>query len=169
MSHIPEIRLMEIGLDKGLKPTDQESEHLAGCERCKRILEEESILTDLLKEVRPVEPPLGFVQDTRRRFNDALNARTRRRHGLALAAALAACLLFVLAVWGLILVKPSVPAALAVGLARMLVLFQVGITVLVRSRLLALVAASYGVVTLAACAFFFSVLLRRPKEWKLKQ
>ena len=48
MSHIPEKRLTELGMDPGLTPTEQESDHLARCEQCAGALEEERQLTDLL-------------------------------------------------------------------------------------------------------------------------
>lgn len=151
MSHIPENRLMELGMDPGLSPTEKESEHLAQCEHCSGVLEEERQLTEMLGQVAQAEVPAGFTHAARSRFAEAHEARRERRVGLGvgvIVAGLCATLGMVLA---LSFVFPSIPIAIVVGLARVLALVQVGLVVLARTPALALVVLAYGVVTLLFC------------------
>jgi hypothetical protein len=151
MSHIPENRLMELGTDAGITPTEQESDHLAQCEQCSAVLEEERQLTDLLGQVAQAEVPAGFAHATRSRFVEAHGARRERRLGLGVAGIVAA----MCAALGLVLVLgyvfPSIPIAIVVALARVLALVQVGLVVLARTPALALVVLAYGLVTLLFC------------------
>ena len=151
MSHIPEKRLTELGMDPGLTPTEQESDHLARCEQCAGALEEERQLTDLLGQVAQAEVPAGFAHAARTRFVEAHGARRQRRLGLGVVGVVTAMCAALALVSALAYVFPSIPIAIVVGLARVLALVQVGLVVLARTPALALVVLAYGVVTLLFC------------------
>lgn len=161
MSHIPEIRLMELGTDPGQKPTDQESDHLARCAHCSKLLEEERHLTDLLAAIGQAEVPDGFARATRQRFIQARNARSRTRAGVGLGAGLAVGLMAALGAVALVFhLFPSVPITVVVAMARLLALVVVGINVLLRTPALAAVVLAYGTVTVLFCTGLMGGLFR---------
>ena len=91
--HLPEERLLELGLDPSLDARPQEAVHLAACTACAEALEAERALSLELAAVPLVEPPDGLAMATRRRFVAARAARRARQRAWALAAALAATVL----------------------------------------------------------------------------
>jgi hypothetical protein len=91
--HLPEERLLELGLDPSMEARPQEALHLAACTACAEALEAERALSRELAALPLVEPPEGLAMATRRRFVTAHAARRARQRAWALVAALAATVL----------------------------------------------------------------------------
>ena len=91
--HLPEERLLELGLDPSLRARPEEAQHLGACTACAEALEAERALSRDLAALPRVEPARGLAVATRRRFVAAHAARRARQRAWALAAALAATLL----------------------------------------------------------------------------
>jgi hypothetical protein len=91
--HLPEQRLLELGLDPSLEARPQETLHLAACTACAGALEAERALSLELTALPLVEPPDGLATATRRRFVAAHAVRRARQRAWAFAAALAATVL----------------------------------------------------------------------------
>lgn len=86
MTHLDELRLMELGIESATQPNETESVHLRDCAACRGALESERALTGMLERLPQVEVPAGFVLHARARFAQARSAR-RRTLAWSLAAA----------------------------------------------------------------------------------
>ncbi|MEK7705435.1 MAG: hypothetical protein AAB426_10785 [Myxococcota bacterium] len=78
MTHLDELRLMELGLDSAGVPREAEATHLRDCEACRTALAHERALTGALERLPQSEVPAGFVLRTRYRFTTARTASRRR-------------------------------------------------------------------------------------------
>lgn len=79
-------------------------EHLAGCARCRQLLDELSGLADdLLLLVPPHEPPIGFETRVLERIHASRQSPSRRHTLRRVAALMAAALLLVVATAGVVL------------------------------------------------------------------
>jgi hypothetical protein len=91
--HLPEERLLELGLDPSGRARPEEVLHLDTCAVCAEALEAERTLSRDLAALPRVEPARGLALATQRRFVAAHTARRARQRAWALAAALAAAVL----------------------------------------------------------------------------
>lgn len=170
--HLSKARLLELGLDTTLAPTEEERLHLEGCSQCAKTLQEERALTARLeasrKELRD-ELPSGFVAATQARFLEALDPTPARAASAARAAArplaweigIVLGLCFTLGALLLtFVVFPSFFVALVVAFARTLSTFQVVLEVLAKTPALASVTFVYASVTLVFCTTLVSRMLR---------
>jgi hypothetical protein len=72
MSHLPETRLLTLGLEVESLPSPDEAAHLRDCASCAGFLASERELSRALATVTPrVEPPADFVARTTARFQAA--------------------------------------------------------------------------------------------------
>ena len=171
-AHLSKARLLELGLDTTLAPTEEEHLHLEGCSECAKTLQEERAFTARLEASREElrdDLPRGFLSATQARFLEALDPTPARATSAARTLAweigLVLGLCFTLGALLLtFVVFPSLFVALVVAFARTLSTFQVILEVLAKTPALAAVTFVYASVTLVFCTGVVSRMLRSSRR-----
>jgi len=161
MTHLEELRLMELGLGAASASAD-EAVHLAQCPVCADALAAERLLSQALEALPQPEVPAGFVMRTRTRFLEA--QAQRRQWQLAwgmLAAALAAPLAILPLVLGVVGDLPSLARTVAVALGELATLGRVGIVLL---RTMPVVAVMLTAATGTAALIWTAMLAQLARQ-----
>lgn len=151
-SHIPETRLMELGLDPSIEPTEAESTHLSECDGCSALLRQESELTDALAAIPRAEVPPGFVEATSARFQEA---RERKRAGAMSLVWQSVFALSLCASFGMLVVAfiifPLPFIEVVVSVARIFSAITTALAVVAKTPALAAFILAYATATLLVC------------------